>query len=76
MKQLTMEQNNQIDELFKEGLKTEYPYDANLWHQVENQLPKTGFRAWYFNLNSLLILTLSVISCKLLRQVKITLRLK
>ncbi len=58
-----MEQNNQIDELFRNGLSKEYPYDPNLWNQLESELPLDSKpRAWYFNLNSLLILTLSVIS--------------
>lgn len=52
-----------IDQLFKDGLKTSYPYDDQLWQKVENLLPSDSKPTpWFFNLNGLLILTLTFIS--------------
>ena len=60
-----MEENNNIDELFQQGLKQDFPFDGNLWNQVESQLPtpsspKRGL--WVFHLNSLWVLALLSIS--------------
>jgi hypothetical protein len=60
-----MEEKNNIDQLFKQGLNQNFPVDANLWSQVESQIPaaNTGRKGfWLFNLNSLLVLGLLSIS--------------
>lgn len=58
-----MKNFEEIDELFKEGIKTVYPYDEQLWQKVESQLPsKTKVIPWYFNLNGFLIITMSLMS--------------
>ena len=60
-----MEEKNNIDELFQQGLKQDFQYDENLWNQVESSLPNAskshrGF--WHFPLNSLWVLALLSIS--------------
>lgn len=52
-----MKENNNIDNFFKEGVKQEFPFDENLWAQVEGQLPVTPTRRsfWQFNLNSIIL---------------------
>lgn len=61
-----MKNFEEIDELFKEGLNTSYPYDEKLWQKVEQQLPPTSRPSpWYFNLNGLLILLIAFISMTL-----------
>jgi hypothetical protein len=60
-----MEEKNNIDQLFKQGLNQNFPVDANLWGQVESQIPpiKSGRKGfWIFNLNSLLVVGLLSIS--------------
>ncbi|NBG65948.1 porin family protein [Acidiluteibacter ferrifornacis] len=49
------EDNSKIDQLFREGLKKNYPVDSNLWAAVETQLPSSPKRMvpWYFSLNGI-----------------------
>ena len=52
-----MKENNDIDQLFKNGLQKEYPVDNALWASVESQLtnqPKGNL--WFFNLNTIAII--------------------
>ena len=52
-----MKNEHNIDELFRQNIQKEYPYDAKLWAQVEGSLPpaSTNKTPWYMNLNSILV---------------------
>jgi len=52
-----MKENNNIDNLFKEGVKQEFPFDENLWAAMEGQLPLAPAKRslWHFNLNSVIL---------------------
>ena len=51
-----MEENNKIDQLFREGMEQEFPFDEKLWADVEGSLPSNSIGRgglWVFNLNSI-----------------------
>lgn len=53
-----MEENKDIDQLFREGTAQEFPFDETLWAAVEGQLPSNTATGglWWFNLNSFALL--------------------
>lgn len=59
-----MKEEKNIDQLFKEGLQQDFPFDSSLWANVEGQLPGSATRRplWYFNLNSIVLITV-LLSC-------------
>lgn len=58
-----MKKESEMDELFRHGLKKDFPYDQKLWAEVEAQLnvPSRGKGLWYTNMNTF-ILTLVLLT--------------
>lgn len=52
-----MNEKDNIDELFRNGIDKQYPVDEGLWAAVESQLPlsHTPKIPWYYSLNSILL---------------------
>lgn len=52
-----MNENNNIDDLFKNGISKEYPFDPTLWSAIEPNLPAHISRKpfLWFNFNTLLL---------------------
>ncbi len=48
----------EIDEIFKEGVHSEFPYDENIWNQIVDQLPTEKERkfGWVWYLNGFIVL--------------------
>ena len=63
-----MKEENEIDQLFQSDLNKDYPYDDQLWKQMETILPsaKKKHPFWQFNLNSVPLFII-ILACAFLQ---------
>jgi|GEM_PF-3960252 len=59
---MIFDKENDIDELFQDGLDREYPYDPRLWNNLEKRMDSDsrGRKTWLWNFNSIALFAVAV----------------